>query len=86
MLNEGDQKTHDYLYWEFNIRTGRKAIRMGDWYNINNKKKPGEFELYNLSTDKAETTDVASSHPEIVTKLKEVMNNESTVSALFPFD
>ncbi|SDX24506.1 Arylsulfatase A [Lutibacter oricola] len=88
LMGKKEQKQHDYLYWEFNIKTGRKAIRKdvwkGVWYNINNKKKPGSFELYNLSTDIAEETNIANENPEIVKELKQLMKEASIPSELFP--
>ncbi|MEM6804436.1 MAG: arylsulfatase, partial [Bacteroidota bacterium] len=39
LLNEGEQKKHEYLYWEFHEKGGRVALRKGDWklirYNVN---------------------------------------------------
>ncbi|MDO7136002.1 MULTISPECIES: arylsulfatase [Algibacter] len=89
LLNKKDQKQHDHLYWEFNIRGGRKAIRKGDWkgvwYNMNSKKQ-GDFELYNLATDVSETNNVAKNKPKIVKELKQLLLYSSTASDLFPFD
>ncbi|HEV2293516.1 MAG TPA: arylsulfatase [Tepidisphaeraceae bacterium] len=30
----GEQKSHDYLYWEFNELGGQQAVRTGDWKGI----------------------------------------------------
>ncbi|GAA3615269.1 arylsulfatase [Flavivirga amylovorans] len=89
LLAENNQKQHDYLYWEFNNRGGRKAIRQGKWkgvwYNIH-KNNGGKFELFDLSIDKKEIHDIASEHPEMVEKLKQLIKNSHTPSELFPFD
>jgi len=62
LLGEGEQKKHEYLYWELNVKGGRKAIRMGDWkgvvYDLSKKVK-GEFELYNLAEDPTESNNIA---------------------------
>lgn len=88
LLNKGEQKQHDYLYWEFNIQKGRKAVRKGDykgvWYKMN-ADKPGNFELYNLKNDEAETTNIADKHPKIVLEMKQLMKDSHTESKLFPF-
>ncbi|WP_111709071.1 arylsulfatase [Lutibacter citreus] len=88
LLGENTQKQHDYLYWEFSIQNGRKAIRKdnwkGVWYNIK-AKKPGEFELYDLSKDISENNNLAKNHPEIVKELKQLMVDASEPSELFPF-
>ena len=55
--------------WELN---GRRAMRVGDW-KIVQANKPwgsGAWELYDLSRDRAELTDLAAQQPE---KLKELL-------------
>ncbi len=87
-LDNENQKQHDYLYWEFNVRGGRKAIRKGNWkgvwYDIN-KKEQGDFELYDLSKDLAEENNIAEDYPEIIEELKNLMNGASVASNLFSF-
>ena len=90
LLNKNSQKAHDHLYWEFNIKGGRKAVRKGNWkgvwYKINAKgKKKGSFELYDLSKDESETTNIASIHPKIASELKELMTSSRSDSEFFPF-
>jgi len=88
LLNKGEQQQHDYLYWEFHERGGRLGVRMGDWkgiiYNVS-KETPDDFELYDLSTDPAETHNVAKSYPEIEAKLREIMKNARTESSVYKF-
>jgi len=87
LLGEGIQKEHDYLYWEYNIKGGRKAIRKGEWkgvvYNVN-KNDYNKMELYNIIIDPSETNDIASKNPKIVEKLKALMVNARTESKEFP--
>jgi len=55
--------------WELN---GRRAMRVGDW-KIVQANKPwgtGDWELYDLSKDRAERNDLAARHPD---KLKELV-------------
>ncbi|SDR70373.1 Arylsulfatase A [Polaribacter sp. KT25b] len=90
LLNKDTQKTHDHLYWEFNIRGGRKAIRKGNWKgvwnNINSKgNKKGSFELYDLSKDVGETNNIAKSNPSKVKELKQIMTEARIDSNVFPF-
>ncbi|MCF7980822.1 MAG: arylsulfatase [Pseudomonadales bacterium] len=50
---------------------GRRAIRQGQW-KITMEPSPfgtGEWELYDLSSDKGETHNVAKSHPDLVARL-----------------
>jgi len=88
LTSQGEQKGHDYLYWELNERGGRRAIRMGDWkavqYNLN-QSPMGSIELYNLKDDIGETNDLAAEHPDLVAKLTAKMNAARVPSDLFPF-
>jgi arylsulfatase A-like enzyme len=63
-----NQEQHEFLYWEFNNQT---AVRMGNWKAIEFKKKDG-WELYDLSTDISESNNVASDHPDVLTKMKTI--------------
>jgi arylsulfatase A len=82
------QKTHEYLYWEFHEQGGKQALRMGNWkaVKLNVDKIPqGKVELYDLSKDVGETTDVASSNSEIVRKMEEIIKESHKQSDIFPF-
>jgi len=68
-----DQKQHEYLYWEFYEQGGRQAVRFGNWKAIRQPIFTGKVELYDLSKDLGETTDVADAHPDIVAKAVAMM-------------
>lgn len=77
MNAEGKQAKHKYMYWEFYAGFPRQAVRKGDWKAVRlGKGKPDEraVELYDLSTDRSETKNVASEHPELVKELTDVMD------------
>lgn len=91
------QEPRPFLYRESQAGSGQQYIRIGDWkgirLNLNpptgGKKKqaaPGstELELYNLKTDPAETTNVASKNPEIVARMLAVMKEQHVPSKLWP--
>ena len=83
------QKKHEYLYWEFHEQGGKTAIRMGDWKAIKlsiDKIPQGAIELYDLSKDEGETTDLSASNPEIVKKMEELMKKAHAPSEVFPFE
>jgi len=84
LLGKKKQKKHSSLYWEYNGYGGIQAVRMGDWKgirkNIRNNPNP-VIELYNLKTDIGETQDVAAANPDIVKKIKEIME-QRTVSQI----
>ncbi len=69
LLGEGDQRQHDYLYWEFYEGGGKRALRFGRWKAVRNYKRDGSvppIELYDVTADLAEARDVAAAHPEEV--------------------
>jgi arylsulfatase A-like enzyme len=66
LLGRGEQKTHEYLYWE---DRGSMAVRMGTWKLIR-PKKSRSLELYDLSKDIEEKNNVAEAHPEVVARMK----------------
>lgn len=65
---------HRYLYWEFYGKGRMRSMRYGKWKAV--EFNPGEanerFELYNLSTDISETTDISSSNKRMVRKFKKL--------------
>lgn len=71
-----NQKQHEYLYWEFTSGGGQYAIRMGDWKGIRtgvSNSSNSQWEVYNLSGDRAEKENVAEQHPELVEKFKQIV-------------
>jgi arylsulfatase len=75
------------MIWDFNEYGGIVAIRDGDWKAIRRNlktKNPMAWELYNLATDRSETTDLASQHPEIVQRLETAYLATRTVEPDFP--
>lgn len=88
LLNQNNQKEHKYLYWEFNHKGGRQAVRMGKWkgvlYNAL-KDKAAKIELYDLDSDITESNDVANNHPDVVLKIEGIMKKAHADSKLFPF-
>jgi arylsulfatase A-like enzyme len=82
------QKQHEYLYWEFHEQGGKIAVRLGNWkaVKLNADKMPqGGIELYDLSTDEGESNNLAAIHPDIVTKMEEVIKEAHVASDVFPF-
>jgi arylsulfatase len=85
-----EQKQHEYLYWEFPSYGGQQAVRMGDWKADRqemlrrNNPDPLKIELYNLKDDVGESRDVAAEHPEIVARMRKIMESEHVPSELFP--
>jgi arylsulfatase A-like enzyme len=77
------QRTHEYLYWEFHERGFHQAVRTGDWKGVRlGLKRP--VELYNLKTSIDEQTNVAAQHPDIVRKIEQIMSSAHTDSPDWP--
>lgn len=77
------QPAHEFMYWEFHERGFQQAVRMGDWKAVRlAKDKP--LELYDLSADLKETTDVAAKHPEVVAKIEKYLASARTESPNWP--
>ena len=87
LVNNNEQKKHDFLYWEFPEYNGQVAVRMGKWKILwkNIKKGNKEIELYNLEEDLTETTNIADVHPEIIEKLFEIIKTEHSTPEIEKF-
>lgn len=79
LLGKEDQKKHDFLYWEFE-ETNQIAVRRADWKLL---VKKGQPYLYNLATDIHEDNDVAKNHPEIVTQMTNIIQEQHVPNPLF---
>jgi arylsulfatase A-like enzyme len=77
------QPSHEFLYWEFHERGFQQAVRMGTWKAVR-LKKDAPLELYDLSTDRAESRDVAAAHADVVQKIEAYLRNARTESANWP--
>jgi arylsulfatase A len=89
----GKQEPRPFLYRESPGYGGQQCVRVGNWKairtNLNpgpkaKSQEPGPLELYDLAADRAETTDVAAKHPEVVARLKAILDKQHVKSELFP--
>lgn len=88
LLSKGEQKRHDYLYWEFHEIGGRQAIRQGKWKAVRYdvfKDRESIPELYNLDEDPSEQNDLANEYPRIARGLAQLMEESRTESEVFTF-
>ncbi len=78
LLNQGGQRNHDYLYWEFPESGGQRALRWGPWKAYNEKLKSGDttIQLYNLQTDIQEQHDISGAHPDKISFVREIFKRE----------
>jgi uncharacterized sulfatase len=83
LTGKGEQKTHEYLYWEFHEGGFKQAVRYGKWKGIKlASDKP--LQLFDLTADVAEKIDVADKHPDVVKKVSELLATARTESREFP--
>jgi arylsulfatase A-like enzyme len=75
--------THDFLYWEFHERGFQQAVRMGDWKAVR-LKRDAALELYNLTSDPGEQSDVAAANPKIVAQIESYLKTARSESARWP--
>jgi len=89
LTGEGDQAKHDYLYWEFYERGGKRAVRFGPWkavqLEISKHGFEAPIELYHLDKDIGEENNVAAEHPELVEKARKMMDEAHEPSPLWSF-
>lgn len=75
-----DQEKRDHFYWE---AAPQQALRRGDW-KVYRAAPSKPIQLYHLSEDIGETTDLAAKHPEMVAELEKLMAASRTESPDFP--
>lgn len=71
------------LYWQ---HLNHSAVHDGDWKLVSlDDRDSKRWELYDLTSDRSETHDVAIDHPEKVAQLKKKWNAWAEESNVFPF-
>ncbi len=78
------QKQHQYLYWEFYERGGKRAALTHKWkaVQLNMKKGGGKIMLFDVRADSSEMRDVAKKHPDVVAKFKVIFDAAHTPSPM----
>ncbi|HVL11658.1 MAG TPA: sulfatase/phosphatase domain-containing protein, partial [Gemmata sp.] len=83
LSGKGEQKTHEFLYWEFHEGGTKQAVRHDNWKGI--RQSPGApLELYDVAKDPAEKENVAKDHPAVVAKIEAYLKTARTDSKEFP--
>jgi arylsulfatase A-like enzyme len=88
------QEPRPFLYRESPGYGGQQCVRVGAWKALRKNLNPGPkakdqtmgaIELYNLGTDPTEKDDVAAKNPDVVAKLRAIMEREHVKSDVFPY-
>jgi uncharacterized sulfatase len=75
LTGRGEQRQHDYLYWEFYEGGVSQAVLLGGRYKgIRLKRRDAPIQLYDLSTDIAESRDLASQQPALVRRIAGILS------------
>lgn len=88
LTGEGNQAKHDYLYFEFFERGGKRAVRMNHWKGVQNdmtNDPDAHIALYNIEEDIDESDDVSEKHPEVVAKIRQIFDEAHTENDRFKF-
>ncbi len=75
-----DQRSHDYLYWQFRDAEVR-AVRRGKWKAVRlprPRQERYDVELYDLSVDLSESMNVAQQFPDVTRELDALMTAAHT--------
>ncbi len=84
LVGEPEQVEHPPLYWEYHgLWNGAQAVRIGQWKGVRlggHDDANAPIELYDLDVDPNETTDLAADHPDVVTRVREVMESRTESS------
>ncbi len=81
------QIPHEYLYWELHESGGKQAVLMGKWkaVRLNVTTRAGSpIELYDISIDKAEKNNIADQHPDVVMRMKSIMQQAHVPDTNWP--
>lgn len=77
---DGGQLSSRALFWE---HQGNRAIRSGQWKLV--AEYPHGWELYDMTSDRTETQDLAAERPKIVGELESLYERWASVSNVLPW-
>lgn len=86
-LQTRQQSLHEYLYWELHEGGGRQAVRYGRWKGVRlnvSQNADSPIELYDMQSDPQEKINVSAAHPQIVRKMKDIMNTAHIPNSDWP--
>jgi arylsulfatase A-like enzyme len=84
-LKGGPAPQREYFYWELHEGKPIQAVRFGDWKAVKNGPSAA-IELYDLSQDEAESTDLAANKPELVAKAAALMKQAHADDPNWPME
>ena len=89
LTGQGTQQPHEFLYWEFYEKGGRRAVRFDNWkavqLNLKSIEQAEGIELYDLNNDIGEESNIANKHPELVQQAQQYFAAAHTPSEFWSF-
>lgn len=88
LFNNGEQRKHPHLYWEFHEQGGKQAVRKENWKFVKlqvNDSTNVHTELYDLKNDEGETMNLVDAHPEKVVEFEVLLKKVRTTNPVFKF-
>jgi arylsulfatase A len=85
MMGKGKPAPREYLYFEFPEKGGQIAIRFERYKAVKSdlkKNRNAAWELYDIQNDEKESQDIASAHPEIISKLDAIVKKEHRAATI----
>jgi len=81
------QQKHKYLYWELYEGKPNCGVRFGKWKGVVHDRREGlNIELYDVSNDEGEQTNVADQYPEVVDQIRQMMLEAHTPNPFWDKD
>jgi arylsulfatase len=68
-FQQDNSVSHDYIWW---LHEGNRALRTDNWKLVSAKNEP--WELYDMTTDRAEQHNLADQHPDRVKQMETTWN------------
>lgn len=79
----GTQSGHEFLYWEFHEgKASKQAVRAGKWKAVR-LSPSAPLELYDLSADIGENSNIAASHPDVIKRMEKYLQSARTESEIW---
>ena len=89
LTGQGSQRQHEYLYWEFYEKGGKRAVRFENYKavqrNLRSVDQTEGVELYDLDSDIGEETDVAAKFPALVKRAQDYFASAHTPNEFWKF-
>lgn len=76
----------EYFYWELHESRGAKRAARWDQWKAMMAKAMGEIEIYDLSKDEGETTNLAGQRPDLVKRAKQIFDDAHSPHPDWPLD